>query len=73
MDVTVCECPKPLCRYRWIPRVLNPKECPECKYRFGTSLELKLDCKVVKVRSREELGKLKKAIKQWNDKDRFNV
>ena len=26
-----CKCKK--CKHEWIPRVENPKECPECKSR----------------------------------------
>lgn len=22
------------CKYKWQPRVTNPKSCPRCKYRF---------------------------------------
>jgi len=33
------ECP--VCFYKWIPRVENPKACPRCKTRFDQRREKK--------------------------------
>ena len=73
MEVKVCECPKPLCRYRWIPRVVNaePKECPACKHRFTASWGLKVKCWNQKISSMDDLKQIKREIREWNDKVRF--
>ena len=71
MKVKLFECPKPNCRYRWIPRVDKPKECPNCKHRFSADWGLKLKVKVVEIHSKEELRKLKADILKWNEQDRW--
>jgi hypothetical protein len=72
MKVKVCECPKNLCRFRWIPRVeYVPKECPNCKHRFSADWGLPIKCTEVTVQSREDLLKLRADIREWNDKLRW--
>ncbi len=82
MDVRVCECQKPLCRYRWIPRTVKlkedsyrePKECPSCKLQFsGCSWSIKAKCWVETVNNMEEYKKLKTSIKKWNKEERFTA
>jgi hypothetical protein len=71
VKVEVFECPKPTCRYRWLPRVPKPKECPNCKHRFSADWGLKPKVKVVEVHSKEELRKLRADLDKWNEKDRW--
>ena len=71
MKVKLFECPKPTCRYRWVPRVDKPKECPNCKHRFSADWGLEPKVKVVEVCSKDEFRKLKADILKWNDEDRW--
>jgi len=86
MEIRVCECQKPLCRYRWIPRVGNkygvsmdepapdPKECPSCKHQFnGCTWSVKAKCWTATVNNMNELKTLKEAIKKWNHEERFTA
>jgi hypothetical protein len=71
MKETICECPRPKCHYRWIPRVQNPKECPDCKHRFSAIWGDKLKRTEVKFHSKEELLKIRRDIEEWNEKGRW--
>lgn len=71
MEIRVYECPKEGCRYRWVPRVESPKECPNCKHRFTADWGLKPKVSVVKVHSKEEKRALLDKIKKWNEKGRW--
>ena len=72
MEAVVCECPMPLCRYRWKSRVPHPKECVECKHRIDSSWGLPLIVRKVKINSSDDLKKLKKEIDDWNAKGRYS-
>lgn len=71
MKVKLYECPRKLCRYRWLPRVNTPKECPNCKHRFTAAWGLKPKLRTVTVKSKDELLALKEQTKRWNDEDRW--
>jgi len=71
VKVKVFECPKATCRYRWIPRVNIPKECPNCKHRFVADWGLKPKVLIAQVKSKQEFLKLKREIAQWNEKGRW--
>jgi transcriptional regulator NrdR family protein len=71
MEIKVWECPKKTCKFRWVPRVNKPKECPNCKHRFTADWGLKPKSTIVVVKSADDLRKLKEEIAKWNDKDRW--
>ena len=75
MEIRVCECQKPLCHYRWIPRtktVTEPIECPSCKHQFNSrTWSIKAKCWIETVNNVDELKKLKQSIKKWNYEGRF--
>lgn len=76
MEIRICECQKPLCRYRWIPRVKDsePKECPSCKHQFsGCTWSTKAKCWSVTVDSMKEYISLKASIKKWNQEERLTA
>lgn len=73
MKIKVFECPKQTCRFRWIPRVNVPKECPNCKHRFTADWGLKPKMTVHEIKSKEELLKLKEEIRLWNEKGRWEA
>lgn len=61
--VRVSECP--ICNYKWLLRVENPKECSQCKRRFGGNLKPKIEIKEFK--TSEEWTAFKKAVDNWNN------
>lgn len=73
MKIRVLECPRKTCKYRWVPRVDMPKECPNCKHRFSADWGLEPKSKLVTVKSREELKKLRSDITEWNERGRWEV
>ena len=73
MKIEVVECPRRTCRYRWMPRVNKPKECPNCKHRFAADWGEEPILVVHQVKSKDDLLRLRRELKQWNEKGRWEA